>query len=49
MAVCCHLKIFLPWPRDVTTSPLYSALDVSLPLQTPILSGFQCAVTLVVL
>ena len=45
MAVCCHLIILLPWPRDVTTSPLYSALDVSLPLQTPILSRFQCAVT----
>ena len=22
--VCCHLKVLLPWPRDVMTSPLYS-------------------------
>ena len=23
VSVCCELEIFLPWHRDVTTSPLY--------------------------
>ena len=23
-SVCCHPEILLPWPRDVTTSPLYT-------------------------
>jgi len=25
-SVCCHPEILLPWERDITTSPLYSAL-----------------------
>ena len=26
--VCCHSKVLLPWHRDVTTSPLYSTVEI---------------------
>ena len=29
-SVCCHPEILLPWQRDVTTSPLYSLVVLSL-------------------
>ena len=33
-SVCCHPEISLPWQRDVTTSPLYSLVVISLKNKT---------------
>ena len=27
-SVCCHPKMLLPWQRDATTPPLYSAIQL---------------------